>query len=320
MNNEPNAPAKKDSGLSRFFHRHANPSLYLLIAVSLLLLIARWIDAYLAAGGEKILQTAILQLLVFGIPLYVYLRIRKRRATPYLRLTFPKQPRQLGAIAVGAVFLICLSFLFCVLCGTVKYTTGSFTLYGLFTAKNSETVNRVPYLILTYALLPTLSEELIFRGVLCAEYEKRGTLFAMIVSVLSYALIQPDLHQLPSHLLVGLFLASVCFLTQSLFAPLIVHFVYNLYGIFLQPKLCSYYLSGDNRALLLILLVFLLLLTGTIFFFMVSAIYRHYAVEKRPYEARETRLTESAKKELLNPAALCCLLLYIGNIVIRIFI
>ena len=45
-------------------------------------------------------------------------------------------------------------------------------------------------LVLAYGLLPAFCEELVFRGIICAEHEKHGILYASAVSALFFAFLR----------------------------------------------------------------------------------------------------------------------------------
>ena len=120
-------------------------------------------------------------------------------------------------------------------------------------------------LILTYGVLPAFCEELVFRGILCAEYEGNGILYAMAVSSLFFAFLHFDLTALPVYLFAGMLLSLVLYMTRSSVAAMLVHLGYNLFGVLAQAGLSGYCRSTGNLGLLVVLLIALLLLSAAVF-------------------------------------------------------
>lgn len=81
--------------------------------------------------------------------------------------------------------------------------------------------------ILTMAALPAVCEELLFRGIVLSAWESRGTGLAVGVSTLLFALIHGNLYGLPAYALVGGLAAYLVVLTDSLYAGITFHTVYN---------------------------------------------------------------------------------------------
>jgi hypothetical protein len=132
-------------------------------------------------------------------------------------------------------------------------------------------------LVLAYGLLPAFCEELVFRGILCAEHEKHGILYAAAVSSIFFAFLHFDLTALPVYLFAGTLLAVVTYVTRSSIAAMVVHLCYNLFGIFVQAGLSGYCRSTGSIGLLVVLLVALLLLSSAFFCGEVARVLRRRA-------------------------------------------
>ncbi len=235
----------------------------LVLVIYALLLLSRLIDrAFLSREGEY-LSTVLLQLLIFPIPAYVYIRLRGRAFVPALRLRRVSLSHIL-IILSAILFLIAGCTLLAMVCGMLNAQT-SFTLYDTFSSSNDGTAGATLRLILTYGVLPAFCEELVFRGILCAEYEENGILYAMAVSSLFFAFLHFDLTALPVYLFAGLLLALVLYMTRSAVAAMLVHLGYNLFGVLAQAGLSGYCRSTGNLGLLVVLLIALLLLSAAVF-------------------------------------------------------
>ena len=123
------------------------------------------------------------------------------------------------------------------------------------------------------AILPAICEELLFRGILCTELDRRGALRAVLVGSLLFALIHFDLANLPVYFYAGVLLTLVLYVTDSLIATMIIHALYNLVSLFGQRYLNAFYSFTGNPELFLFLLI-LVFLISLLFFSLLCA--RHY--------------------------------------------
>lgn len=249
----------------------------LVLVIYVLLLASRLIDAALLSQGGQYLSTTLLQLLIFPIPAYLFIRLcgHDRACVKGLRLR-PFRLSHLFLLISAVLILISGCTLIGMVCGMMT-AQPSFTLYDTFSSVHDGSAGATVRLILTYGLLPAFCEELVFRGILCAEYERYGIVYAASVSALFFAFLHFDLTALPVYLLAGLLLAVVMYVTRSVIAAMVVHLGYNLFGIFVQAGLSGYCRSTGSVGLLVILLIALLLLSAACFCGEVSRILRRRA-------------------------------------------
>ena len=235
----------------------------LVLIIYVLLLLSRLVDAAFLSGENKFLTTILLQLLIFCIPTYLYIRLRDGLTVKSIRLC-PPRLSHLFLLLFGTVFLICACTLLAILCGMMNGQS-AFTLYDTFVAPQDGNAAGLVQVILAYGILPAFCEELVFRGILCAEYESHGILYASAVSAVFFALLHFDLSALPVYLFAGFFLAIVLYLTRSVVAVMLVHLGYNLFGILAQAGLSGYCRSTGSIGLLIVLLIAFLLLSAALF-------------------------------------------------------
>ena len=281
---EGKAPPKK-SFLSRFSPKQqdflrgkyaaSNAAAVLVLVIYALLLLSRLIDAAFLSRESQYLSIILLQLMIFPIPAYLYIRLKPHGFVKSLRL---------GRVRLSHLFLLLSAILMLItgctllgmLCGMMT-AQPSFTLYDTFASVNDGTVGATIRLILAYGLLPAFCEELVFRGILCAEFEKHGILYASAVSAVFFAFLHFDLTALPVYLFSGMLLALLLYVTRSVVVVMIVHLCYNLFGIFVQAGLSGYCKSTGSIGLLVVLLIALLLLSSAFFCGEVSRILRRRA-------------------------------------------
>ena len=238
----------------------SNPVTVLALVMYALLLLSRLIDAAFLARESQYLSIILLQLMIFPIPAHLYIRLKPREFVGALRLRPPKLSH-LFLLLSASLMLITGCTLLGMLCGMMS-AQPSFTLYDTFASINDGSVGASIRLILAYGLLPAFCEELVFRGILCAELEKHGVLYASVVSALFFAFLHFDLTALPVYLFSGILLALVMYVTRSVVASMVIHFAYNLFGIFVQAGLSGYCKSTGSVGLLAVLLIALLLLSS----------------------------------------------------------
>lgn len=94
-------------------------------------------------------------------------------------------------------------------------------------------------LLANSAVLAPICEEMLFRGVMLSAWEPRGGKKAVWVTAILFAILHGSIAGLPMHLMAGVLLALLVLYTDSLYAGLIFHTVYNA-GI----TLIAYYQSS----------------------------------------------------------------------------
>ena len=317
--------AKADLRQKRFMYRWNripvlgklpfDPSLLLVLGTFVLLLLSRLLDVLLLDRDNEYLAVVLLQILIFVIPGYLFLRYRGKSYAKKLRLRAPGfEHVLLIASAAGALVTGC--FLLSVLMGNLS-AGQSFVLYDTFTSHQDGTTLGVVYLILAYAILPAVCEETIFRGILCAEFEKKGVACAIAVSSILFSMLHFNLPAMPVYLFAGVILALTLYATRSVFCTVIVHFLYNLFCLFGQSGFADFYVTQSATTLFLILMIAALLLCLAVFFGESSRLYRVHAKEGASDAYRPTTklsALDAVKNTALafaSPAAIVCVVLYL---------
>lgn len=242
---------------------------FLALAVFALLLLCRFFSTRLPFSFAWWLLP-LLSASVALLPLLIYLVYRGKGYMRHFRLQPPRSSHTL--LLIAAFFaLFCGSFLLSVLCN------GTDTLGNTIFALGQEAPKTVwEFLLstLTCAIIPALLEELLFRGVMAVEYERRGAVRAVLMSSLLFALLHFDLSNFPAHLFVGVLLMLVLYATNSLVATAILHVLYNVLYFFLWRYLSALYYFTGNVSLLLFVLVSVLLVSLILLCRACSRIYR----------------------------------------------
>ncbi len=230
--------------------------------IFVLLLLSRLVDLYLTNRSNEYAVVIVMQVIIFLVPAVVYGKLRGGAIRSRLRLRLPP-PRQIWFALFMLVVMISGGLLCGILTGGVDSLTGSFTLYSTFVARIGGSTAQTLCAILAYGVLPAFCEELVFRAILCAEYERFGAGVAIAASGLLFAMLHFSLPLFLSYLFLGVLLACVTYATRSFFTAFALHLLYNLFCLFGQPYLSAFYVNaGSNDIFVFCLLVVLLLFSA----------------------------------------------------------
>ncbi len=269
----------------------------LLCAVSFsVCLVTLIIDRFIYPIGGELLAPVILQLLALLIPAYLSLMLTMQDKPLKEQMSAvgfsPLRAEYVFFVIFASLFAICASLTLTLMTGGAYDAERGITLLGVFTAGENEYTVSLPYLILTYALIPALTEEFFFRGVLFSGLKKISFPFAALISTVAYSLFGFTLGGLIPSLLIGALSILVLYTTGSLWFCIILHFLYNLYRLFLEANIAAYFLSSQNNILLLITAALALALTSLLFFSESATIYRTRAEKIAKNELKSARKAE----------------------------
>lgn len=191
--------------------------------------------------------------------------------------------------------------------------------YHLFTFYDipaTTSIAGILFSTVTLALIPALTEEILCRGIIFAEYQYDNTPLALIMSAIFSAVLQFD----PSRLLVGLFcgflLGTVRMVTNSLTASIIVHMLYNVACLFYEH---FFGIMGNQLSEFLILFFLCAVFALISFFFLFSTaekICRTYAGEQKEitvdlHTSSGVALKSSLKVAFISPTLYFVLVFYL---------
>lgn len=256
---------------------HAAPAL--LIIISALLCSANLIDVEAISKNTNIhLTIMILELIILGVPSAFFCILQGAGYNQKLRIKMMKA--QHVTITVWA-------FLFM----TAGSIVLSFLMYCLFpdafiasalSSSSGGSASRI-YLLITFALLPALLEEFLFRGVISAEYSSYGTCVAVMMSSLCFGLLHFSFVRLPIYFFTGVVLSLTAGATCSLLPSMLIHAANNAFVLFFETYL--YRIAGKHSGGL-ILLAFIIgvatLVFAILFFSRAEKLYYSYGIINRP--------------------------------------
>ena len=294
----------------------------LLVCVFILLGSGSWLLSSGAVGEKQLglsenpyLAAVVLQLLIYALPALFYCRIRGSEFRYKLRLKLPPFSQCLF-ILYAAVLLIGSSALISVGMYTLSpesFAAGSVDTYTAF-ARNAGVFDGL-YLVLAFAVLPAVTEEFLFRGIMAASYEKFGVSLAVVVSALTLAMSHFSFSRFPVYFVSGLILALVMYATRSLPAAMLVHGLNNIFVLFLE----SYVLHiADKQSISMILFIiivsFFTLLAAVLLCFEAGNIYSGYAKQNVPSThavKRKGGLFKALAESVFAPGFLVAVVLFV---------
>ena len=210
----------------------------------------------------------ILQLLVFAVPTGFFCYLRGKKFIFTLDIYAPRK-YSLGVVLLGALLVILAS-------GVLKfglfhfaYDYSAYLLYGSSITLSAGSFGGTVLMVLSLAIVPAITEEIVFRGIVMKEYKPCGSVFSMLFSAVLFAFVHFDLRQFPIYVALGMLVGWIAYITRSVWAAVIVHAVYNVYVIFFEKYIWLFSSNPDSDIL------FWLILTAAMFvcafFFLGSA-------------------------------------------------
>ncbi len=285
----------------------------LVLVIYVLLVSSRYIDIQSLQFRDNVyLSMIILQLLIFILPGIFYCKLRGSNVTEKLRIKM---------LSPGEVWFVFSTFCVLIFGGTLLNTAtfyifggeSQYSLYGTFMPMGGSSLTNIIYIIIAFAVLPALTEEFIFRGVLLSEYSDYGVTTAVLMSALMFSMVHFNLNQFIIYFYCGVVTSYAVYVTRSLWAGVVIHFLNNLYAIFFESVLWDVIKSPNS-------IIFFLFVIATLF--MVFLVLSFSSAENVLYNAGikgEKSPPEAKKREggirllfeaILSPSFLACVVIF----------
>ena len=293
----------------------------LVLGTYILLLLSKIIDVTLINRDNEYLSVVVLQMMIFLIPAALWCRFSGEKYMRSLRIA-PIKADSVAVMIAAALVMISGGVLISMLFGGLESLSQNFSLYNTFISKDDGTVPSRLYLVLAYAVLPALCEEFVYRGILCHEYEKGGVTRAVLISSLFFSLLHFNLQNFPVYFFAGVILALTLYATRSVFGAIIAHFLYNLFGLFGQPYINTFYNITSSTKLFVFVIVMIFLVSAVVFCAEASRLYKRYferalsSKYRQPVLQGFDSIKSSYLEVLTKPSAIACYALYIIALIV----
>ena len=293
----------------------------LVLATYVLMLLSRLIDFAFINRENEYFSIVLLQMMIFLLPGALWCKFSGEKYTSKLRLKLPA-PNTVPLMLSATLLLISGGVLISVLFGGLDSLSHNFSLYDTFISKDNGTVASKLYLTLAFAALPAICEEFVYRGILSCEYERGGVMRSVVLSSAFFALLHFNLVNIPVYLFAGAILALTMYATRSLIGVMIVHFLYNLFGLFAQPYMSALYSITGSPEFFVFLTAVVFFASAVVFCGQASRLYSQYLYrgESASYRMPIIKNKQDIKRSYLDviraPSAIACAVVYVLALII----
>ena len=282
---------------------------FLLIVVLMLLAVSGSIDpARLGMADNPYLALVIIQLVVYALPTVFFCRLRGQDYAKGLRIRLFRANH----------LLFMLLALIAMVAGSALINLALFKLFpdsGASSVTSAAQGQDLFFAVIALAVLPALTEEFLFRGVILTEYQSVSVPFAVIISSLLFAMMHLNLVRLPAYFFCGILLAIVAYATRSVFASMVVHLCNNVAALFLDRFVYNVAGNTGDRGILLAFILSCVLFVSLVLLFMeAQRIYSGYGVTgvSSPYvRSKKKKEPLGAGDALLAPPFVVFVILFI---------
>ena len=290
----------------------------LLIVVFALTAASRLIPAAgLAVSRSPYLAVTVIQLLVFALPSLFWCTLRGKEYRKSLRIRF-FSPSAIILVVTASVLLISGSAL--IGAGMSAAFPEAFAVSSSASYSGIDTAPGVAdglFIVISLAIVPAVTEEVLFRGIMLTEYTSQGVFAAVLISSLAFAMGHFSFVRFPVYLFSGLVLAAVTFATRSLTASVIVHVLNNVFVVFFEDYVIFMAKKQNVSGVLIIfILACAFFISAVISAFEAASLYKSYGKgnadssylpEKKKKRSRLTDLSEA----LFSPTFLLAVVIFI---------
>ena len=307
-----------------------------LLALVILILIA--VADLAGATGQVdnarslLLATTVLQAAVFVLPCIFYGRLKHIKYVRTARLRLFSMSRlvlmitMLGVMLTGSLLINIAVF-------ALSGDSGMFEGSGDAISGISGSAG-VFLTLITVCVMPAVCEEFAFRGIIFGEYSEYGSLPAVALSSLLFAMAHFSIPAFMSNLFCGMMLGILVAVTRSLIAPMILHAAYNVFTVFFASYVRSLLFEPLGTLFAVFICAGLFLVFTALMLSELQATYDEYSRSYKvvgdedvssgddgsdPEAPPVKNIFQRSKEALLSiPLAACVLVFFIFTVIIRI--
>ncbi len=287
--------------------------MYILMAISSMVDIEK-----LGQRDNVFLAVIILQIVIFIIPGILYCKLRGKEFTPRVRVN-GFGPQKLW-FSVSAFFVLAFgSALVKLGLYAIGYYSQQYTLYENYLPKDASSLANVLYIIIAIAIIPAITEEFIFRGIILGEYSAMGTSHAVAVMLSSalFAMLHFNFYHFPVYFYGGIVLGYTVLICDSAICAMIVHLLNNTFSLLFEPQLLRLISQTDSLVFVLFVLTIVFLVFLILMLQSAERIYYTKGINgeasppvRKRRKKKDGSLTVN-KEALLSPAFFLCIIAYI---------
>ena len=278
-------------------------------------------NGVLGFDDNPYLATVIVQLVIFAVPSLFFCTMRGGDYRRRLRLRLPP----LSCILIT----VCATILMITGSAVIEYFMSGFAHDAVYATSAAETAAFAMnsglfdgmYLVLAFAVLPAVTEEFLFRGIIMTEYGSLSAACAVIMSSLTFAMSHMSPVRIPEYLFCGVVLALLSYASRSIITSMIAHTLYNAVVIFFEDYVIRIAEKQNiSGVLFIIIAAALALIAAAVFAFEASGLYRGYGADNVPSDhlpKKSAKTPTAIAASLLSPPFLFLAVMYVVIAVVR---
>lgn len=284
--------------------------------VAAMMCAADYLDISKISGNTSpYLTLSILQVICIGVPTVFYCLLRGNEYRSQLGLRLMR---------VRHITLSVYSLMF-IVSGTMALSLLMYTLFPeAFAASGMDSKNTAItafttgdsiYAAITFAIIPAILEEFLFRGVVRADYSRYGGATAVILSSLLFAMLHFSPVRLPLYLFTGIVLALTAGAADSIIPTVLIHIANNLFVLYFEKYI--YRIAGKHSGGLILLTFIVVLVTfisAILFFAKAERLYWEFGAMNKPSPLRKKVSAADSPlfvQAILSPTLLLLLVFWI---------
>lgn len=296
------------------------PSAVYLLCVFLAVILTGLMSTDSIGNGENVyLLIVTLEIVAFMLPSIIYCHLQGFEYAKGLELKIPEL-NKLPIIFSSLFAMISLNVLFSLFLAKIgSFPSQEMSGQGGFTGSGADVVG----VIVALCVIPAICEEFVFRSVLMRDYNKYGARFSIIITSALFAMVHFDISRLVIYFASGILLALTVYITRSVLCSMIVHGLYNVYGMFFDGWFWSSISRNVNMTLIVFIFLAVLLVSFLVMFSEAQRLFVDYSIMglKAPdgYEISKKRHTDEQSKIIAVPLIEVgiCVLIFILNMIIK---
>lgn len=122
-------------------------------------------------------------------------------------------------------------------------------------APNAQNIVQLLSEIVIIGFLPAICEEIFYRGYVLRGLERKGRVYALIVSSVLFAVMHANFQQMTYALMLGLLLGFVVLKTNSLYASIAMHATFNIMSVVLSYGAINEFYIAHNLIIVIIAII-----------------------------------------------------------------
>ncbi len=209
----------------------------LVAAVLVLMSVSELMITGRSGNDQNVYLTAIVvQIIVFVLPSALYYHLRRGRVADPMFMRPVKLSQMVFVLFALLMFVVGMMFIMFL---THIFTDGSASGTDIKLNYFDTEGNTALYAALAFAVVPAVCEELFFRGVVLSEYSTFGSLNAVAVSTVSFAMFHFNPSNIAGYLFSGAVFGFLTVVTRSVWPAVLLHLANNLISLYMSDSFIS---------------------------------------------------------------------------------